>query len=169
MGKMNIEILPFSESGFTFAELAALIRSAFVTVADTMCLTPENAPTNPAFIKEEALTKAIEKGSRFYCAMSDGKLLGCVALESSGDPNIIYLERLAVSPEYRHLGIGSQLVDKAEKAATTLGAQCISIGIIDENTVLKNWYSRLSFYQTALKHFDHLPFTVCFMEKRINS
>lgn len=162
---MSVQIIPFPESNCTYAQLADLIRSAFLTVAHDLNLTPENAPTNPAFIQEETLISVIEKGTRFYCAIVNESLLGCIALEVSGDPHILYLERLAVIPEYRHLGLGAQLVDYAAERAKALGAQRLSIGIIEQNTVLKNWYGTLGFSQTALKRFEHLPFTVCFMEK----
>lgn len=43
----------------------------------------------------------------------------------------------------------------------------LSIGIINENKVLKQWYSSFGFNETGFKKFPHLPFTVCFMEKKI--
>jgi hypothetical protein len=45
-----------------------------------------------------------------------------------------------------------------------LGGHKISIGIIEENTVLKRWYSNNGFIHLGTKTFDHLPFTVGFME-----
>jgi diamine N-acetyltransferase len=44
----------------------------------------------------------------------------------------------------------------------------VSIGIIDDHTVLKNWYLGLEFKETNTKQFAHLPFTVCFMEMDIH-
>jgi hypothetical protein len=43
----------------------------------------------------------------------------------------------------------------------------ISIGIINENIVLKKWYTDYGFVEKGLKRFDHLPFEVCFMEKEV--
>jgi diamine N-acetyltransferase len=45
--------------------------------------------------------------------------------------------------------------------------EVISIGIIDEHTVLKQWYRKLGFTEVNRKKYDHLPFTVCSMEKRL--
>jgi hypothetical protein len=43
----------------------------------------------------------------------------------------------------------------------------VSVGIIDENLVLKNWYRDYGFVQTDIRRFEHLPFVVCFMEKEL--
>lgn len=75
------------------------------------------------------------------------------------------LDHLAVLPPYRHLGLGKELVAyAADYAKDHLGAQKIQIGIVEENTVLKTWYQSQGFIHTGTKTFDHLPFTVGFME-----
>lgn len=75
------------------------------------------------------------------------------------------LDHLAVLPSYRHLGLGKELVAyAADYAKDHLGAQKIQIGIVEENTVLKAWYQSQGFIHTGTKQFDHLPFTVGFME-----
>lgn len=78
---------------------------------------------------------------------------------------IAELNNLSVLPEYRHLGIGKELVDcAADYSKNTLGINKIKIGIIEENTVLKEWYKALGFVHTGTRKFEHLPFTVGFME-----
>ena len=42
----------------------------------------------------------------------------------------------------------------------------IKIGIIEESTVLKNWYISNGFVHTGTKKFDHLPFTSGYLEWR---
>ena len=44
------------------------------------------------------------------------------------------------------------------------GVKKITIGIIEDNTILKDWYETLGFIHTGTKEFDSLPFTVGFME-----
>jgi hypothetical protein len=44
------------------------------------------------------------------------------------------------------------------------GGNKITIGIIDENTVLKDWYSANGFIHTGVKRYEHLPFAVGYME-----
>ena len=66
--------------------LVQLIRSSFVTVAQDLNLTEQNAPTNPAFIKPEDILKSIsEKKIGFYGYFRDEELIGCYALENAGD------------------------------------------------------------------------------------
>ena len=50
-----------------------------------------------------------------------------------------------------------------KKAQEKRDAEEITIGIIEENTVLKNWYADHGFVHTGTKKFPHLPFTVGFM------
>lgn len=47
------------------------------------------------------------------------------------------------------------------------GGKKISIGIINENVILKKWYSAYGFKETEIKAFNHLPFMVCLMEKSL--
>ena len=47
------------------------------------------------------------------------------------------------------------------------GGKKVSIGIINVNTVLKNWYIGYGFTETGKRKFSHLPFEVCFLEKEI--
>ena len=44
------------------------------------------------------------------------------------------------------------------------GGNKISIGIIEENAKLKDWYLKLGFNHISTRKFKHLPFTVGFME-----
>jgi ribosomal protein S18 acetylase RimI-like enzyme len=147
-------------------ELASLLRTANRTVAREFNLTPENAPTNPAFIdSEDILRGAKERSIVYYGYFLGGILVGCFALEDGGD-GVSYLERVAVDPDYRHRGIGKKLVRYASRAVFRSGGRVISIGIINESGLLKRWYEDLGFVEKGLKRFEHLPFTVCFMERR---
>lgn len=147
-----------------FEECAEVIRDSFITVADQFNLTRENAPSNPAFIETGALVSAHEKGIKYFGLFDDLRLIGCIAVEKAMD-NVYYIERLAVLPEFRHRGYGSMLLNFACSHIEEDGGKTISIGIINEHSVLKKWYLFHGFYETGLKKFDHLPFTVCFMEK----
>ena len=71
---------------------------------------------------------------------------------------------LAVLPEYRHNGFGKLLLDHAKDVVKASGGNVIKIGIIEESTVLKNWYIANGFVHTGTKKFDHLPFTSGYLE-----
>ena len=151
-------------------EIVKVLNESFKTVADEFGFTRENAPTNAAFVGEDSILESFAKGIIFFGIYSEAKLAGTVAVEkSSENPFVYYLERLAVLPSERHKGYGKELLDYAFREAASFGCTKVSIGIIDENTVLKKWYLSYGFKETSLKHYEHLPFDVCFMEKDVNS
>ena len=69
---------------------------------------------------------------------------------------------VSVLPEYHHLDMGKSCYSKTK--VKKLGGSKITIGIVEENTVLKDWYTANGFVHTGTKKFDHMPFTVGFME-----
>ena len=145
--------------------LRIILNEANRTVADQFGLTPENAPTNPAFCATEAVVGQMERGNRFFL-LRDGSNApsGCVAIEKNPrDGGVYYIERLAVLPERRHRGYGRNLLDRAVLEIRRAGARAAGIGIIDENRILKDWYLQYGFEVTGMKKFEHLPFTVCFL------
>lgn len=140
-----------------------VIKDSFITVAREFNLTEENCPSNPAFINLGNLRMMKNKGIGMFGLFVKTNQIGFVAVEKADD--IFYLERLSVLPEYRHKGYGKLLIDFVFNYAKAQGAKKVSIGIMDENSVLKNWYKLYGFIETELKKYEHLPFTVCFMEK----
>jgi ribosomal protein S18 acetylase RimI-like enzyme len=142
---------------------ARVIRLSFATVAEAFGLTPQNCPNHPAFIRKERLIAMREAGARFFGLYAADTLAGCVAARVKGA--IAYIEKLAVLPQYRHMGYGNALMDAALGYAKEQGCGKASIGIIDENTVLKDWYKSMGFTVVEIKEFAHLPFTVCIMTK----
>lgn len=148
------------------AVITLVIRRAFITVADEFGLTKENAPKNPAFLDNEAMEKMRDKGAVMFGAYEGDVCIGFVAAQKAGD-GTFYMERLAVLPERRHTGTGRMLMDTVFDYVRENGGTRVSIGLINENTRLKRWYVQYGFTETGLKHFDHLPFTVCFMEKPV--
>ncbi|MGD0621601.1 MAG: GNAT family N-acetyltransferase [Thermacetogeniaceae bacterium] len=143
-----------------------IIRSSFLTVAGEFNLTPENAPTNAAFIKLADLLKMRDRGIAMFGLFEGGVQTGFVAVERA-DENVFYLEKLAVLPEYRHRGFGRAMIDFACEHVKHAGGSTVSIGIIDDHTVLKHWYQACGFAVTGTKSFQHLPFKVCFLSRTV--
>ncbi len=143
-----------------------VIRDAFKTVAIEFKLNKNNCPTHPSFLTIKQLNELKKKGTRFFGLFLNDLQIGFVAIEKA-DEDTFFMEKLAVLPEYRHKGYGGQLADYVFEYVKNSGGTTVSIGIIDEHTVLKNWYKTLGFQETGIKKFEHLPFTVCFMEKDI--
>ncbi len=153
------------ESG-DFYKCVQVIRAAFATVAAQFGLTTENCPTNAAFITEDRLIYDKSKGNSMFALAADGEIVGFMQLEKKDDGRF-ELKNIAVVPEHRHNGCGKMLLDVAKAKVRELGGSKISIGIIEENTVLKNWYTANGFVHMGTKKFEHLPFTVGFMETAV--
>lgn len=143
-----------------------IIADSFATVAAEFKLTKDNCPTHPSFVTIKQLMEMKRKGLKLFGLFVEGAQFGFVALEKKKD-KAFSMEKLAVLPEYRSKGYGGELVDFVNNNVKDAGGKKLSIGIIDEHTVLKQWYESKGFKQTARTKFEHLPFTVCFMEKPV--
>jgi len=142
--------------------LIEITRKSFQDVADRFGLTPENAPRHPSNCTVGWIRKDIEDGVTYFVIQNKNHVVGCVALEKSNS-EVCYLERLAVLPNQRRRGFGKALVEHTLSEAKLLGVNYVSIGIIAEQTELKNWYKKLGFVEGESKEFPHLPFRVTFM------
>jgi len=143
-----------------------VIRKSFSTVAKDFGLTEENCPTNPAFITLERLENLHAQGAKSFALCDDDNQIGFVAVENA-DGTTYYLEKLAVLPEHRRQGHGKRMVEFVLAHVRKEKGEKVSIGIMDNNHRLKNWYKELGFIETGTRQFEQLPFTVCFMEKRV--
>jgi ribosomal protein S18 acetylase RimI-like enzyme len=149
----------------TLAECVAVIRAAFQTVADDFGFTETQVPTNAAFLTLDQLQTAQTRGDRILALRVDGRIVGSVSLRASTSRAVVELERLAVAPPFRHQGYGGVLVERSCAIAAADGATTISVGIIATNTLLRRWYERHGFAVTATRTFEHLPFTVWYLQR----
>ena len=153
-----------------FKSLAKLLNDSFITVIDDFGITKDNCPSHNAFIDDETLKSKLIVDREFYQLEINGSSIGFIAIEKSkSEKGTFYIEKVAVHPDFRHDGLGKQLMDFATKMIMALGGKRISIGVIDSNTKLKKWYNNQGYIETGVKVFDHLPFNVCFMDKRLDN
>lgn len=140
-----------------------IIHKSFQTVADDMNLTKENCPSHTAFTPLRKLQNQFENGNSMFLYEYVYAPVGYFSLSVNDDSAEI--NNLSVLPDYRHLGIGKELVNFAiDYCKKTLDLNTIKIGIVEENTVLKEWYKTFGFVHTGTRKYEHLPFTVGFME-----
>jgi len=158
---MNIHILPVTPS--LLPVCVDVIRRSFQTVAVEFGLTRENCPRHTSFLPLSTLESQLARGWRMYALFSDEEMAGCLSLSGEGD-GVFELHHLAVLPEYRHLGLGSLLLDFAKETVVRAGGRKITLGMIEESTILKNWYLSQGFLHTGTRKFPHLPFTSGYME-----
>jgi N-acetylglutamate synthase-like GNAT family acetyltransferase len=142
--------------------LSELIRLSYRDVAEKFRLTPANCPKHPSNYTDEWVEKDLGRGVSYYILEHRGAAAGCVAIEKA-NPDLCYLERLAVLPHKRNKGFGSQLVKHVIRTVRKLGSKNISIGIIARQTELKQWYQEIGFIEGETKEFSHQPFKVIFM------
>lgn len=152
------------------SECVNVIRTSFLTVADELGFNKDNAPRFTAFATTaERLIWQLENEHRaMYAYFYDNKIVGYYSLLVL-ENNECELNNLCVLPEYRHMHIGEQLVKDAYTKARLLDCTKINIGIVEENTVLRQWYEVLGFRHVSTKKFDFFPFTCGYMEKDLKT
>jgi ribosomal protein S18 acetylase RimI-like enzyme len=143
-----------------------IIRNSFNTVAVQYGLTQENSPTNPAFTTIENLQSIASKADCFGLYIKDIPC-GFFALEFNPDCNVFYIERICVLPEFRNNGFGELMLKFAENYCRNKNAEKISIGIMNQNNILKKWYQQNGFIEIDVRQYPHLTFDVCFLENRL--
>ena len=147
---------------------ADVIRKSFQTVADEFGFTRENAPRFTAFATtEERLAWHMEGEHRLmYLDEEEGRICGYCSLLLL-ENGVCELGSLSVLPEYRHRGIGFRLLQHAEKAARVHDCTVMNLSIVEENTVLRNWYERCGAVHTGTEKFDFFPFTCGYMKIKL--
>ena len=149
-------------------DIAALIVLAFSDVARRFDLHAGNCPTHPSLMPRERIERGLELGTTMLLAFDGGTLCGCVGLRQPVE-GVSILERLAVAPSCRRLGLGRLLVGRACSLAGQAGAGHVEIGIIAKQHELRQWYENLGFRAVRTARFDNLPFEVCYLRKDVEA
>ena len=110
-------------------------------------------------------TGILTKKRPMFMAEVDGIPCGYYSLLDQGNGEC-ELNNLAVLPEYRHRGLGRQLLEHSFATAQKMGCQYMNIGIVEENTVLRKWYEQNGAYHTGTKKYDFFPFTCGYLRKK---
>ena len=147
-------------------ECVNVIKESFLTVADELGYTAENAPRFTAFATtEDRLVHQLKNEHRpMYAYYDDNKIIGYYSLALQ-DNNECEINNLCVLPQYRHKHIGAMLLENAYIKAKKMGCKKMSIGIVEENKVLRKWYENNGFIHIGTKKFDFFPFTCGYMER----
>ena len=145
---------------------ADIIRKAFGAVTGELGITGENCPRFPAYTTVERLTEMRGRGVKFFGAFVAGRQVGVIVVEREEDGRY-FAKRLAVLPDYWHQGLGEKLMAKAIGYIRDCDTKVINIAIVNEHSVLKDWYLGMGFREVEVKTIDFLPFDVGFLEKDI--
>lgn len=155
------EILPIERE--QLPQVLELIHKSFATVAANLGLTRENCPGHTSFMPMEKLENFFDWGLLMYGFYEDKKLVGYFMLAKQEDGHYD-LNNLAVLPEKRHLGYGAKMIAFAKQKVTELGGKKIKVGIIEDSWIIKNYYQWNGFVHIGTQKYDHLPFTVGYLE-----
>lgn len=149
-------------------ECVEVIVRSFMTVAAEFGFTIDNVPRFTAFATTEGRLDWHMKGEHrpMYAYIEDNVIVGYYSLLLQENEEC-ELNNVCVLPEYRHKGIGVKLMRHAFKTAEEMGCKKINIGIVEENTVLKEWYASQGFIHIGTQKFDFFPFTCGYMEKAL--
>ena len=144
---------------------ADLISKSFQTVADEFGFTRENAQRFTAFATTEERLLWYMNGEHrlMYMYEENDKPCGYYSLLFK-DKDECELGSLSVLPEYRHRGIGGELLQHAMKTAREQSCTVMNLSIVEENTVLRKWYERYGAIHTGTEKFDFFPFTCGYMK-----
>ena len=150
------------------AECVNVIKESFITVADELGYTVDNAPRFTAFATtEDRLLYQLKNEHRpMFAYYDDGKIIGYYSLALQ-DNNECELSNLCVLPQYRHKHIGAKLLEDAYIKSKEMGCKKMNIGIVEENTILRKWYEDNGFAHIGTKKFNFFPFTCGYMERNL--
>ncbi len=146
--------------------ITEIVNKSFLTVAQAYGYTIESVPNFPAFIKTDVIKKQIADGLRMYVYYENNNFAGCIGFSHCKE-NTYKIERLAVLPEYRHLGLGKKLLEFIEVKIKENRGQIAEIEIVENNKILKNWYIKLGYKEIKITQYNSLPFKVCTMNKNL--
>ena len=147
-------------------ECVNVIKESFITVANEFNITTDNAPGFTAFsINEEKLKYQLNVEHRLmFGFFENNTIVGYFSLliQENGECE---LSNLCVLPSHRHKKIGEKLLEHVFKVSKVNNCKIINIGIVEENTILKNWYQKFGFEHTNTIKYDFFPFTCGYMKK----
>jgi ribosomal protein S18 acetylase RimI-like enzyme len=127
---MNTALSPFEDRAHR-EQVIALWQTVFGD---------ESAHNAPALVIDKKL--AAHDGL-FFVALLDGRVIGTVMAGYDGHRGWLY--SVAVHPDHRQQGIGSQLVARAERALAERGCLKINLQILADNAAVAAFYASLGY------------------------
>lgn len=103
--------------------------------------------------RDKVLKEITKETATFLVALSGEKFIGTVLATHDGRKG--WINRLAVTPDFRHLGIAQQLVKEAEKALYNRDIEIIACLIEDYNQVSMTFFQKAGY----VKHTDIFYFS----------
>lgn len=136
-------------------------------MAEEFGLTSENCPDRgDADLSYETLKGDFLWGDIMFLYIADGKYVGFLSLTKK--PELEYgIKYLTVLPEYRHRGYGKALLGHAKAVAAVLGANKLTLNLLNYDGKLKNWYAENGFSVASVEKSVVTPFSTVYMETEL--
>jgi N-acetylglutamate synthase-like GNAT family acetyltransferase len=148
--------------------MVKVLNESHLTVAKEFRFNRQNNPSNNAFIEAGTLQTQIKKSIDLFAMEIDNNIIGCIAIERSPNHSeTFFIEKVSIIPRERHKGYGEKMMKFAEGKIKEMQGRKVSVALIDTNYKLKHWYELQGYNETCVRDFPHLPFNVCFMEKKL--
>ena len=90
--------------------ISLIIKESNKDVAEAFDINEANCPNHPSFYNIDRVQADFERNEEYFLFKTRDINIGCIALEKP-HPDVIYLNRLSVLPEYRCNGVGESLVN----------------------------------------------------------
>lgn len=117
---------------------------------------------------EDGITESFERGTKFFVAEKDGKVLGYVGISAVLDEG--YITNVAVFPEARQKGVASALLDFLFRFAKEKELIFISLEVRESNTPAISLYSKFGFKKEGVRKnfYSHPQENALIMTKRFD-
>jgi diamine N-acetyltransferase len=158
---MNIDKASFSD----IKNITLLVIEANKPIAYSLGITPENGPSHPSNCKDCWIEENMNKGEIYFICSYKDRVIGTIAYKIKG--SVLTMKHLAVLPKFWGLGLGSSLVNHIFECAKSQKVSSINIGLIDDNSRLKEWYKSFGFSPCKTKKIQGLPYRLTFMKKSL--
>jgi ribosomal protein S18 acetylase RimI-like enzyme len=122
--------------------------------------------------QDETETLRRMQKAEVYSMICDGRMIACMNLTVRksyvGDGLCLYIHQLAVLPEFKRQGIGSRLLDLAEKRAIHEGLNKLQLDTATTATHLVKLYRRRGFTPILEVQWEGKTYRSYIMEKILN-
>lgn len=144
-------------------ECLQVIHRGYEPVAVQFGLTNDNCPyRGRADLPLTVLQQEFLAGIKMYGYQVENNIVAFVSINVNKDA--IKINDIVVLPEYWNKGIGTALLEFVKDRAAELELSKITLGMIDDNRVLKKWYEKNGFRNIGYVKYPKAPFTVGNME-----
>ncbi|MBO0421680.1 GNAT family N-acetyltransferase [Enterococcus plantarum] len=144
-------------------DLVALQTLSIKTFTDTFAKdnTPEDLKEylDQAYTEEKLTSELQNKQSEFYFIYSDDQLAGYLKINVNDaqtetiEQDALEIERIYIDSDFKRLGLGKMLYNKAIERAKELNKTAIWLGVWERNFSAMKFYRKMGFTQVGAHSF----------------